>query len=777
MSNQSVFVVPSFHYDVAYLKPYAGYLPDCFYILDEAIRIAMAHEGYRFLIEQVILLEEYWERFPAQRAALKQLAQEGRIEVAPGMYVMPDMNHPDGESLFMQAKVGFDWLREHLGVQPRVCWIADCWGHPAQSPQILRQCGYDYYVFWRCMRRDVLRNTFVWRGLDGTTISSHWLARGYANLRFPTAMDAVNALELTFVGCRPEDVNRTLDDLGAYGREPVVLLCNGGDMAHPQAAAPETLRRLNDSGQVPPMRFGTPSECLDAIDWSEKTAVAGEFNAALQGTFTSNIFIKQENRRLTNRLLAVESLAAVLGKPVDLRRAWKLVLKQQFHDIICGTITDEALRDCAREFTEADAAISSVATGLDTESEPVVFNPLSWPRAEIIEHAGRRVKVTVPALGFASLADAPLPAAMKVDEALPQTFETEWYRATIDASGYVASLIDRASGRELVKGGAFAFGGLTLQMDYGDLWLNFRGPLDGGSLQSSLTQNDPDPLDRKVPGEIVITQTFRAQIERATVVSSSIDELVIEQHGRMNFWRLGVRFTTRVRLNTTTPRIEYETVLQPSGRHYRIRAAFPSSIVDGVRRDEIAMGIETGRVGEHVVQNWASWTDGRGGLAILNNGTPAANVCDGVLMATLFRSVAMEYKTESAMSFAEGVEQRMRYAIMPVAAGDDVSVVRNGWEFNRPLMIGNFPSSMIDGWNVEPAEVIVSALRPHANGTFLRFYESVGRDAQVRLRVPGRFKSYVVTDGLERPSGEPTPVGDGIELTLRPFEIRGLLLS
>ena len=40
-----------------------------------------------------------------------------------------------------------------LGLEAKVCWIADCWGHHAQLPQMLRQLGYEYYVFWRCMDR------------------------------------------------------------------------------------------------------------------------------------------------------------------------------------------------------------------------------------------------------------------------------------------------------------------------------------------------------------------------------------------------------------------------------------------------------------------------------------------------------------------------------------------------------------------------------------------------------------------------------------------------
>src|SRR5207247_1983484 len=108
-----------------------------------------------------------------------------RFTVAPGQWAMPDLNHPGGEALFAQNRVGKAWLQTHLGIEPDVCWIADCWGHPATLPQIMSQSGYDFYVFWRCMRPDVMKNDFHWRGLDGTSLKTHWLARGYGNIRFP----------------------------------------------------------------------------------------------------------------------------------------------------------------------------------------------------------------------------------------------------------------------------------------------------------------------------------------------------------------------------------------------------------------------------------------------------------------------------------------------------------------------------------------------------------------------------------------------------------------
>ena len=48
-------------------------------------------------------------------ATLHDLAGEGRLAFAPGMYVMPDMNMVDAESLFLLTKYGKRFLQENFG--------------------------------------------------------------------------------------------------------------------------------------------------------------------------------------------------------------------------------------------------------------------------------------------------------------------------------------------------------------------------------------------------------------------------------------------------------------------------------------------------------------------------------------------------------------------------------------------------------------------------------------------------------------------------------------
>ena len=765
---RSIHLVPTFHYDVAYLRTCAQYLPDCFKILDAALNLLQQDEQYFYTIEQTFLLEEYCARYPEKLALLKQFAAQGRLSLAPGMYVMPDMNMPDAESLIMQIHYGRAFCRDHLGIEPRACWIADCWGHHAQLPQILRKCGYESYFFWRAMREDVLKNDFHWRGIDGTTIQAHWLARGYANVRFSADFEAANAANIT----------ELVTQLQAYGPSPALLLCNGGDMAMPQTAAPRAVEAINELAALPPIRFSTPA--IFAAQFSEQAhvpTVSGEFNAAFQGTFTTNIRVKQENRRLVARLLGLETLLATLGQTTDLDQLWKLLLKQQFHDILCGTITDAALAECHQEHKQVSDGIDAILAGFT--GSPALFNPLPWPRKELIEHDAKPSLIDLPALGSAATSAA-VPLAQTALPQLPLTWENEFLQVSIDRSGSITSLTDRPRDQQLANPAhPCPFGALSLQMDYGDSWLNFEGPLNGGVLAASLTHNFADPFDRGQPNTLAHASTFLPTIQSAEVVLSSADVVVVRQTGWLGFWSAGVEFQTTITLRRWSPRIDYHTTILPKGKNIRIRVAFPTSVSDAKRYDEIPMGIQIGRRGEHAVQNWLCWCNPLAGLALLNRGTPAGSVHDAILMQTLFRSVAMEYKAPSESSYNLGIPHTFDYAIMPATSTSLASVIREGLLLNHPpLATTTSPAIPAPPVVLDSGQVILSRLQLRPDGSLLlRLYEPVGSPSIAILRITPKWTSIAETDPFGEKSLRDIPrVADRIVIPIKPFEFKTLLL-
>ncbi len=77
---------------------------------------------------------------------------------------------------------------------------------------------------------------------------------------------------------------------------------------------------------------------------------------------------------------------------------------------------------------------------------------------------------------------------------------------------------------------------------------------------------------------------------------------------------------------------------------------------------------------------------------------------------------------------------------------------------------------------IEPAHVVVSAVRPAVDALELRIYEAEGRPAAAEVELPSGVMGVAETNLLGNPLG-PLPMKNGrLRLSLRPFEIKTLRL-
>ncbi|MBR4868091.1 MAG: hypothetical protein IKU10_02950, partial [Clostridia bacterium] len=229
----NIHVVPTFHHDIAYLQPEAVYTKMATDILDKALTLMEQDETYTFTVEQAYFFREYFEKHPENHQKLTKFAQKGQLQFAPGFWSVPDMCMPSGESLYMQATMGKRLLDETVGIEPKAALIADCWGHHAQLPQIMTQCGYDYYTFSRCMERDFAVENFRWQGLDGTILNTHWMSTAYAGISFPDDAKVVNAGELHWEEASKGGFMNLYNRNAQHCGEDTQVMPAGGDMKMP----------------------------------------------------------------------------------------------------------------------------------------------------------------------------------------------------------------------------------------------------------------------------------------------------------------------------------------------------------------------------------------------------------------------------------------------------------------------------------------------------------------------------------------------------------------
>lgn len=127
--------------------------------------------GLTFAQSQAAIYEAMEQKYPELFQEIKKKVEEGTWIPVGGMWVEPDLNMPDGESLARQLLYGKRYFMDRFGVEVKVDWNPDSFGHNWQLPQILKKAGLDYYVFERCAPENTL--AFWWEGQDSSRLLAY----------------------------------------------------------------------------------------------------------------------------------------------------------------------------------------------------------------------------------------------------------------------------------------------------------------------------------------------------------------------------------------------------------------------------------------------------------------------------------------------------------------------------------------------------------------------------------------------------------------------------
>src|SRR6266567_2137644 len=184
--KETFWIIPHTHWEGAVFKTREQYLEMGLPNILTAVRLLKEHPNYRFTLDQVAYFRPFLERYPEEAGAFRKFVAEGRLQIVCGLNVMPDDNMPSGESFIRQMLYAKGYCREALGVDVKVGWLLDTFGHHAQMPQVLKLAGYNSFWFWRGVTdRKTMPSEFLWQGLDGTRIAAFWLPFAYGHLYGP----------------------------------------------------------------------------------------------------------------------------------------------------------------------------------------------------------------------------------------------------------------------------------------------------------------------------------------------------------------------------------------------------------------------------------------------------------------------------------------------------------------------------------------------------------------------------------------------------------------
>jgi alpha-mannosidase len=672
---------------------------------------------------------------------------EGRFVPVGGMWVESDTNLPGSEALARQFVAGKGFFLEEFGVEPREVWLPDSFGYSGALPQIARAAGAEYFLTQKLSWNEVNRfphHSFEWEGIDGTRIFTH----------FPpvdTYNSQLSGAELAHAERNFADKGRANTSLVPFGFGD-----GGGGPTREMLAAAHRTASLEGS---PIVRVATPADFFAAAsaEFDPAPVWAGELYLEFhRGTYTSQARTKQGNRRSEQLLHEAElwaSTAAVRAGaeyPAEvLRDAWRTVLLQQFHDILPGSsigwVHDQAVENYARvaETLEAVIADSLAAIGADGGT-PRAFNSSPF------ELDG------VPAFGAAeATAGSDARLARHDDDYL---LENSALRVRVDDSGLIVSIVEVASGREVLPPGTR---GNVLQL--------FR------DTPAQWDAWDVDVEYRRAGEDLT-------SLESLDVVSDSPRAVALRIVRR--FGQSAVAQTLTLRAGAVA--LDIETEVDWHERQRMLKLAFPVDLHTASARSEIQFGHierpthtntswDTARF-ETSAHRWVHVADATFGVGVANDSTYGHDITrhprEGGGTYSLLRQTLLR-----APLFPDPEADQGRHVLrMAIVVGGVDDAIENGYRLNLPLRTAVAPV-------VEPlvassaAAIVVETVKFAEDGSddlIVRLYEAHG--SRVTGTIIARFdhNAVVETDLLERRRAVDAVIetaGPAVTVALRPFQL------
>lgn len=431
---------------------------------------------------------------PAMFEEIRLRVKEGRWQMVGGWWIQADCNLPSGEAFARQALLGQRYLLDKFGITARTGYNVDSFGHSGSLPKILRLCGMDRYVYMRpgIHERSYPSWIFRWQSPEG---------------------EEVTAFRIPFEYCTwPENIAAHTDRCANEITSDNGLMCFYGVGNHgggPTRKNIDSIHELDGKNGVRLM-MSSPDAFFDQVTGS-LPIVNGDLLHHASGCYAAHSGVKQWNRKAENALITAEkwstAVRMLLGgrdRREELRKAWKKVLFNQFHDTLAGTAIIEAYDDARQDYGFAlstadevcNEALQTLAGHIEVPSiegaQPyVVFNAhardAEWPvqiemadrKGEFIllDSAGKSVPwqklisssaangrarlcftARVPAMGWARYILQPVPCEKPVSPPLPlpenqqPLLENDWIRAAFDEeTGELISLVLKSTGEEMLR--------------------------------------------------------------------------------------------------------------------------------------------------------------------------------------------------------------------------------------------------------------------------------------------------------------------------------------
>ena len=418
LAEANIIEAGNSHIDAAWLWPRSETIDVVKRTFTTALQLMNEYPDYTYTQSAAQYSAWMADKYPELNDQIRQRIKEGRWEIVGGMWVEPDLNIPDGESLVRQLLIGQRYFQKEYGVAARIGWNPDSFGYNWQLPQIYKRSGLDYFVTQKMHWNDTNQlpfRLFWWQSPDGSKVLTY----------FPTDYVHTNVNPTRISADFAESAQRnpgTTEMLDLYG----VGDHGGGPTRDMLDQANHWIAAGNSADSaVPTMRYGTAQKYFSDVEktlnpdsptWNYASLAKGytspptipgkvglpTWNDELyfeyhRGVYTSQAKHKAANRQSEAATLNAEKLASfawLQGQPypaADLTENWKKITFNQFHDLAAGSGIAVIYRDAQDDYKQVfesddlirEAAMKTIAERIDTSKGEIpilLSNSLPWSR-------------------------------------------------------------------------------------------------------------------------------------------------------------------------------------------------------------------------------------------------------------------------------------------------------------------------------------------------------------------------------------------------------------
>lgn len=286
---------------------------------------------------QVVALLDYLKIRPENEQRVRALIKSRKLFIGP-FYCLVDEFLTSATLFKKNLEYGLSIARE-FGCEDFTGYLPDTFGHSDGVIKILKEFGLNEAIVWRGCPKE-LPAEFVWQDINGEKINGINLLRGYFMDIFTADLPIIKKAEF---------LNNNLNKIAEKSGE-VLLLPIGADHLGIPLDVKEQIALVNTALDNYEIELGSLFDYIEAVKASHKTIWVGELrdNSAtftLEGSYSARADLKQMNIIATHQLERATRLVKhfSLEEKYDklLEYAYKLLLKNQAHDSICGCSTDD----------------------------------------------------------------------------------------------------------------------------------------------------------------------------------------------------------------------------------------------------------------------------------------------------------------------------------------------------------------------------------------------------------------------------------------------------